>query len=136
MPFDNISLYPLLRKKIFMIRSILLPVIFIHTFFSYAHSQKLRKADREIVAELQTDISYLSNDKLQGRRSGTSGETLASDYIIADFTKAGLKPLGDSGTWLQRFEIYDGRDISHSVFTINNSALLLNTEFIPLSFSA
>src|ERR1700733_491060 len=136
MPFDNISLYPVLRKQIFMIRSILLSFILILTFFPFAHSQKLRKADREIIAELQTDINYLSNDKLEGRRSGTTGEALASDYIIADFAKAGLKPMGDSGTWLQRFEIYDGRDISHSVFTINNSALLLNTEFFPLPFSA
>lgn len=136
MPFDNISLYPVLRKQIFMIRSILLSFIFIHTFFLFAHSQKLRKADKEIIAELQTDINYLSNDKLEGRRSGTAGETMASDYIITDFAKAGLKPMGDSGTWLQRFEIYDGRDISHSIFTINNSALLLNTEFFPLPFSA
>ena len=28
------------------------------------------------------------------------------------------------------------RDISRSVFTINNSALVINTDFIPLSFSA
>ena len=79
---------------------------------------------------------YLSNDKLEGRRSGTPGETLASDYIIAAFQKSGLKPLGDSGTYLQRFEIYDGKDISHTRFTINNTPLILNTEFIPLPFSA
>ncbi|HEY2347388.1 MAG TPA: M20/M25/M40 family metallo-hydrolase, partial [Puia sp.] len=48
----------------------------------------------------------------------------------------GLKPLGDSGTYLQRFEIYDGKDISHTRFTINNSPLILTTEYIPLSFSA
>ena len=119
-----------------MIRSISLSFIFIHIFFSLSLSQKLRKTDREIVAELQADVNYLSNDKLEGRRSGTAGETLASDYIIEDFAKAGLKPMGDSGTWLQRFEIYDWRDISRSVFTINNSSLLLNTEFFPLSFSA
>jgi aminopeptidase YwaD len=136
MAFDNISLYPVLRKPIFMTRSILLSLIFFQAFSPFAISQKLRKADKEIISELQTDISYLSNDKLEGRRSGTSGETLASDYIITGFAKAGLKPLGDSGTWLQRFEIYDGRDISHTIFTINNSALNLNSEFIPLPFSA
>jgi hypothetical protein len=37
----------------------------------------------------------LSNDKLEGRRSGTNGEALASGYIISAFTKTGLKPLGD-----------------------------------------
>jgi aminopeptidase YwaD len=119
-----------------MTRSILLSLFFFQALSLPAISQKLRKADKEIISELQTDISYLSSDKLEGRRSGTSGESLASDYIIAGFIKAGLKPMGDSAGWLQRFEIYDGRDISHTVFTINNSALNLNTDFIPLPFSA
>ncbi len=79
---------------------------------------------------------YLANEKLEGRRSGTPGESLASNYIIDGFSKAGLKPLGDSGTWLQRFEIYDGRDISHTRFTINNSVLNLTSEYFPLPFSA
>ena len=73
---------------------------------------------------------------MEGRRSGTSGEVLASDYVTGGFIKAGLKPLGDSGTYLQRFEIYDGRDITHTRFSINNADLILNTEFIPLPFSA
>src|SRR5216683_6696971 len=106
MAFADISLYPVVRKHTFMTRSILLLLIFFQAFFPFAISQKLRKADKEIISELQSDIGYLSNDKLEGRRSGTSGETIASDYIIAGFLKAGLKPLGDSGTWLQRFEIY------------------------------
>jgi len=119
-----------------MTRSILLFLFFFQIFFPSAISQKLRKADKEIIGELQTDISYLSNDKLEGRRSGTAGETLASDYIIAAFSKTGLKPLGDSGTWRQQFEIYDGRDISRTRFMINNTLLSLNTEYFPLPFSA
>jgi aminopeptidase YwaD len=123
------------EKKTFMTRSILVLLIFSQTF-SFVFSQKLKKADKEIVGELQTDISYLAAGKLEGRRSGTAGEALASDYIIASFVKTGLKPLGDSGTFLQRFEIYDGRDISQSRFVINSAALELNTEFFPLPFSA
>jgi aminopeptidase YwaD len=119
-----------------MTRSILLFLIFFHAFFPFAISQKLHKADKEIIAELQSDIGYLSNDKLEGRRSGTPGEMLASDYIISGFTKTGIKPLGDSGTYLQRFEIYDGRDISQTRFTINNTLLILNAEYFPLAFSA
>ena len=132
----QITLYPVLRKSIFMTRSILLFLIFFQVLSPFAHSQKLRKADKEIISELQTDIGSLSNDKMEGRRSGTSGEAMASDYIIGGFIKAGLKPLGDSGTYLQRFEIYDGRDITHTRFSINNTDLILNTEFIPLPFSA
>jgi aminopeptidase YwaD len=119
-----------------MKRSILLFLYFFQSYLPFAVSQKLRKADKEIVTDLQTDISYLSSDKLEGRRSGTPGESLASDYIVAGFEKAGLKPLGDSSSFLQRFEIYDGRDISQTQFKINNKELQLNTEYIPLPFSA
>jgi aminopeptidase YwaD len=119
-----------------MTRSILLILIFSQSLISSAISQKLRKADKAIIAGLQSDISYLSNDKLEGRRSGTTGENLASDYIIDEFSSTGLKAMGDSGTWRQRFEIYDGRDISHTRFSINNITLNLTTEYFPLSFSA
>ena len=37
---------------------------------------------------------------------------------------------------MQRFEIYDGRDISRCRLAINDNTVLLNTEFIPLPFSA
>ena len=117
-------------------RSLLLFLVFFQAFSPPVISQKLRKADKEVISELQNDIDYLSSDKLEGRRSGTPGEVLAFDYILAAFTKTGLKPMGDSGTYLQRFEIYDGRDISRTKFTINNTPLVLNTEFIPLPFSA
>lgn len=118
-----------------MTRSIWILLIFSQAFSS-AFSQKLKKADKELVVELQTDVGYLAGDKLEGRRSGTPGETLASDYIVASFVKTGLQPLGDSGSFLQRFEIYDGRDISQTRFTINGAVLGLNTEFFPLPYSA
>ena len=136
MAFAPLTLYPVLRKPIFMTRSILLFLLLFQVLPPVANSQKLRKADKETILEIQSDIVYLSNDKLEGRRSGTPGETMASDYIIASFSKLGLKPLGDSGTYLQRFEIYDGKDISRTRFSINGTSLILDSEFIPLPFSA
>ena len=85
-------------------RSILLFLIFFQVLlYHVAISQKFVRQIKKSIAELQRDISYLSNDKLEGRRSGTPGETLASDYIIAGFIKTGLKPLGDSGTYYAAF---------------------------------
>ena len=136
MAFAYLPLYPVLRKPTFMTRSILFLIIFFNSFFPCVHSQKLRKSDKEIISGLQTEITYLSNDKLEGRRSGTPGESLASDFIIAGFSKAGLKPMGDSSGWLQGFEIYDGKDISRSQFSINNTSLILNTDYFPLPYSA
>ncbi len=50
-----------------------------------AISQKLKKADKAILENLHTEIEYLANDKLEGRRAGTPGEKLAADFIQAEF---------------------------------------------------
>jgi hypothetical protein len=131
--FVNGKFFP---KTKFMKRSFFLILVLLNVLPPDASSQKLRRADRQMMSEIQTDIRYLSNDKLQGRRAGTPGEKLAADYIIASFEKTGLKPLGDSGKWRQRFEIYDGRDASESHFTINDHELVLGEEYFPLAFSA
>jgi hypothetical protein len=70
-----------------MTRSILLFLFFFQTFFPSAISQKLRKLIKEIIAELQTDIGYLTNDKLEGRRSGTPARRLHQIISLLLFRK-------------------------------------------------
>lgn len=50
---------------------------------------------------MRAHIAYLASDRLEGRGPGTRGEALTTDYIAAQFKKAGLKPLGARGTYLQ-----------------------------------
>src|SRR5688572_15502304 len=100
-------------------------------------SQRLNKADRTTVAHLRQHISYLADDKLEGRRAGTKGEKMAADYIIAQFRKSGLQPKGDNNNWLQAFDIYDGRQVnSSSHLIINGHDLRLNDDYFPFPFSA
>ena len=99
-------------------------------------SQKLKKADKAIVANLQSYITYLADDKLEGRRAGTNGEKLAREYISAQFEKAGLKPKGANNTWFQPFDINDGKQVnSASHIIINGYDLKLDKEYFPLSYS-
>jgi len=96
--------------------------------------QKLKKADKVMITNLQAHITYLADDKLEGRRAGTNGEKLAGDYISTEFQKAGLEPKGEQG-WLQPFEIYDGKQINASTFLfINDRELKLNDEYFPFVF--
>jgi aminopeptidase YwaD len=96
--------------------------------------QKLKKADKVMITNLQAHITYLADDKLEGRRAGTNGEKLASEYIRSEFQKAGLEPKGEKG-WLQPFEIYDGKQISASTLLfINDRELKLNDEYFPFVF--
>ncbi len=99
-------------------------------------AQKLKKADKLVVSNLQTHISFLADDKLEGRRTGTAGEKLAFDYITNQFVAAGLAPAGENGGYVQAFEVNEGKQVNPSTqLTINNNKLSLDKDFFPLSFS-
>jgi len=117
-------------------KRILFTLVFIAPItFSYA--QKLSKSERQLVNDLKNSIQFLADDKLEGRRAGTHGEMIAADYIMARFKTIGLQPKGDNGTFLQAFEIKDGKVIKPSTFfKVNGKALELQTDFFPLAFSA
>ena len=115
---------------------LLLAVFFTSGFAVKAQSQKLKKADKITLANLETHIQYLSNDKLEGRRTGTQGEKLAATYISGEFQKAGLSPDGLNG-WFQPFEVNDGKQINPGThFFINGTELKQEKEYFPLAFSA
>ncbi len=50
---------------------------------------------------LRADIKFLADDLLEGRGPGTRGDLLAQNYIVSQFELAGLKPVGDAGTYIQ-----------------------------------
>ena len=81
------------------------------SFAQKKRSPKLSKADQATVTNLQSHISYLASDKLEGRRAGTNGEKLAGDYIGQKFQEVGLQPKGSDGFY-QSFEIYDGKQVN------------------------
>lgn len=96
---------------------------------------KLSKADKTTIANLQTHIGYLADDKLEGRRAGSNGEKLAAEYISQQFKQTGLQPKGNDG-YFQPFEIYDGKQINPSShFLINGNGLKENKEYFPFPFS-
>jgi Zn-dependent M28 family amino/carboxypeptidase len=73
------------------------------SFLVYA--SRAGEADRtpEVSAEqIKAHVAYLASDRLEGRGPGTRGEFLTTEYIAAEFKKAGLKPIGDRGTYFQK----------------------------------
>ena len=105
--------------------------------FLSAFAQKSKKTDKLILVNLETHIRYLSDDKLEGRQTGTPGEKTAADYISSAFSQAGLQPKGDHNGWLQTFEINEGRQVSSdSYFSVNDRHFSLDKEYFPLAISA
>ena len=99
--------------------------------------QKMKKADKQIVESVKASITYLADDKLEGRRAGSPGEALAISYITDKFTKAGLTPKGDNNSFLQPFTIDEGREINKktSFFRVDGKDLAPGTEFYPMGYS-
>ena len=62
-----------------------------------------RPADPPATAaeRMKAHVAYLASDRLEGRGPGTRGEELTTDYLAAEFKKAGLKPVGANNTYLQ-----------------------------------
>ena len=59
---------------------------------------------KSALEQVTYDIQYMSSDEMGGRQPGTPGIQLCEDYIVAEYKKAGLKPLED-GTYLQSLEV-------------------------------
>lgn len=103
---------------------------------SIISAQKLKKADKQIISNLQTHISYLADDKLEGRRAGSAGEKLAMDYIAEQFKALGLIPKGTEG-FFQAFDIQEGKQIKEgTVLSVNGTSLEKERDFFPFAFSA
>src|SRR5215207_3659948 len=120
------------------IRAVILFASLLFVQISYAQkkkSLKLSRAEQAIVTNLQSHISYLASDKLEGRRAGTAGEKLAGEYISQKFAEVGLQPKGSDG-FFQSFEIYDGKQINSAThFIINQNHLAAEKDFFPFPFS-
>lgn len=95
-----------------------------------------QKADKTVITALKDHIGFLADDKLEGRRTGTAGEKMAYEYISKKLEETGLIPKGDNGTFIQQFEIKEGREIKPLTFlSINGINLTRDKDFFPLSFS-
>ena len=55
--------------------------------------------------DVQADISYLASDELKGRAVFTPEIDTAANYIAKEFSKAGLKPIGDNNSFKQTFSL-------------------------------
>jgi Zn-dependent M28 family amino/carboxypeptidase len=50
---------------------------------------------------IKAHVAYLASDRLEGRGPGTRGEFLTTEYLAAEFKKAGLKPIGKRNNYFQ-----------------------------------
>ena len=86
---------------------------------------------------LTEHVRYLASDELTGRGVETPGIKLARDYIVREFAKAGLRPAGDKGTYLQAFDVATGVAVKQPTVMAfaKQPPLRLDEEWTPLGLS-
>ena len=86
----------------------------------------------------QSRVRYLASDELTGRGVDTPGIRLARDYLVREFTRYGLTPGGDDGTYLQAFSVTTGVVIKQPTSLVLNGqeSLGLDSDWTPLGMSA
>lgn len=90
-----------------------------------------------MVENLKSHITFLSDDRLEGRRAGTEGERIASEYISQQFKKIGLNPSSATAEYTQHFTIEEGKKVSDGARMIVDGKDTLNypSGFQPFAFS-
>lgn len=99
--------------------------------------EQVRAAADKITAEqLKQDLDYLASDELQGRNTPSPGFDMAAAYIVKRLEKAGLKPLGDDGTFLQHYTMRESRvDTDGAYLEIAGKRFEFGTDFVLRSFA-
>ncbi len=103
------------------------------------------------VERLREHVTYLASDKLDGRRTGTSGAEAAAQYIAEQFSRLGLRPGGqparngksraaDWRKYLQPFPYVAGIELGKDnllISALSDSAYLrVGEDWTPLGLSS
>ena len=88
-------------------------------------AQALPKPDVDIIQSLEHNISYLADDRLEGRLIGSKGEKMAYEFLVENFQSMNLWQKGEQG-YLQNFKI---KKISYK-----KASLILETKAGEIKF--
>lgn len=85
--------------------------------------------------EMRQHIQYLASDRLEGRMTGSAGDSLAAVYIRKILKRYGLIPLAGDG--FQRFSVIVSAEAgSQNTLKTGNISFVPGKDFLPASFSS
>ena len=86
---------------------------------------------------LSARLHFIAAPELEGRETTFRGQKIAARYIASEFQRLGLKPIGDSGSYFQRFNVEATKVSETSHITVTNksgrSSYSFRSDFLALS---
>ncbi len=93
------------------------------------------------VNDLKQEEEFLASDKLEGRLTGSEGAKSAAAYIANILKKYDIKPIGDTGSYLQKFDytaglrLREGQNQLRITSGGKTQSYKVNEDFRPLPFT-
>ena len=82
--------------------------------------------------DLRNRIAIFADDSMQGRRTGTPGNVKGNAYIASELRRLGLRPAGDTGSYLQRVPLMSyAADSAHATLRVGSGELVLWHDYHP-----
>jgi hypothetical protein len=81
------------------------------------------------VETIKETVNALAAEEMQGRGTAQPGGDKAAAYLADRFAKLGLKPLGNSNSYLQPIKFREMQFLPQTSFTVGNESLKLGPEF-------
>ena len=95
-----------------------------------------RAAAERIRAErIRSDVAYLASDALRGRNTPSPGLDSAAAFIARRLERAGVRPLGDGGGYLQWYDLREtAPDTAGAYLEVDGRRFRFGTDFLLRSF--
>jgi hypothetical protein len=82
-----------------------------------------KETPRLLEDQLRAHVTFLADDLLEGRGTGTRGHDLAMLYVSSHFARLGLEPVGDDGSFQQKLRLRESRlDLSSGRLVIRHES--------------
>ncbi|TXI51586.1 MAG: M28 family peptidase [Lysobacter sp.] len=98
-------------------------------------SKDIAAVDVDGARRIRADVTYLADDKLEGREAGTRGYDLAADYVAKRFREIGLVPAGENGGFFQTVPLLKATRAADGALTVKRNgreiALRAREQFLP-----
>src|SRR5258708_8078657 len=95
---------------------------FFFAFSAFSAVLSLCVLDAQTPSPTRRIVETLASPRLEGRLAGTNGETLASDFLVAELQKIGAKPLPGQKDFRLPFEFTAGTKDGGAPTTLDRNA--------------
>jgi hypothetical protein len=94
--------------------------------------QRAPELESITVRDMKADLTFLASDSMAGRLTDTPQNAMAAEWIASRFERMGLKPIGDNGTYYQKYTLATATLGDRNKSDIGE----FGTDWYPTAFSA